>query len=220
MVTLTSKISRSGAQELPDRVWLSGISWETYENLRDDLERSGRRLKLTYDDGELEIEVPGKIHEAVKTIVRMMLEAYLLEREIWFEPLSATLWRDRLRSKGLEADESYYFIRHKDRPATAPVDADGDPIPDMAIEVEITSPLLPKLPVYAALGVAEIWHLRTESEVDILELFDGKYRSVPRSRFVPEFTPELLKRYASLRIQNEDTLATLMQFRQDVLAKG
>lgn len=219
MVTLSTKISKSGAQELSDRVWLSGISWETYENLRDDLERSGRRLKLTYDSGELEIEVPGKIHEAVKAIVRMMLEAYLLDREIWFEPLSATLWKDRFRSKGLEADESYYFIHQKDRPASTAVDADGDPVPDMAIEVEITSPLLPKLPVYAALGVSEIWHIRTESEVEILELSDGEYKTIPCSRFVPEFTPDLLKRYASLRIRTEDTLATLRQFRQDVLAK-
>ena len=38
-----------------------------------------------------------------------------------------------------------------------PIDPAVDPPPDLVIEIEITAPVLNKLPVYAAFGVPEIW---------------------------------------------------------------
>lgn len=43
------------------KVQLSGISWQTYEQLLDEL--SDRRLRLTYYNGNLEIVAPSPEHE-------------------------------------------------------------------------------------------------------------------------------------------------------------
>src|SRR5207253_2727623 len=37
------------------------------------------------------------------------------------------------------------------------LDFENDPPPDLAIEIDMTSDSLPRLPIYAALGVPEVW---------------------------------------------------------------
>ena len=89
-------------------------------------------------------------------------------------------------SRGFEPDASFYFsenaarVRGKRR---IYLDA-GDPPPDLVVEVDITSPSASKLPIYARLGVAEVWRhdgdrlavlgLRQEDEV-------GHYAKIPES---------------------------------------
>ena len=215
MLTTASVNQFASAPQLPERVLLSGVSWETYERLRDDLERAGRRLKLTYDDGELEIEVPGKLHEILKTFVRILLETYLTEQDIPFEPLSATTWKQELRKKGLEADESYYIQSLEDAAERTSRDAEADPVPDLAIEIEVTSPLLPKLPVYAALGVREIWHIRTAEEIIMLRLDGGAYVPILTSEAVPYFSAAVLAKYIALQLSS-NTYEARSRFSHDL----
>jgi Uma2 family endonuclease len=94
---------------LEHSVQLSGISWETYERLVDELERAGRRLMLTYDDGDLEIEMPSDIHEFIKAFVRALLECYLFETDTPYLPAGQTTYKRGMMSKGVEPDESYYL---------------------------------------------------------------------------------------------------------------
>ena len=49
------------------RVVLDGVSWESYEQLLDDI--GDGHTRLTYDDGRLEIMSPSGTHEFVKTVV-------------------------------------------------------------------------------------------------------------------------------------------------------
>ena len=52
----------------PDEIiHLSGISWQTYETLLKEL--SDRRLRLTYNRGNLEIMAPSLEHESSKTLI-------------------------------------------------------------------------------------------------------------------------------------------------------
>ena len=39
----------------------------------------------------------------------------------------------------------------------------GDSPPDLVVEVDLTNPSLSKLPIYAHLGVAEVWLFAVES---------------------------------------------------------
>jgi len=47
-------------------IHLSGISWGTYETLLEEM--SDRRLRLTYNRGNLEIMAPSPEHEFSKTL--------------------------------------------------------------------------------------------------------------------------------------------------------
>jgi Uma2 family endonuclease len=202
-----------------DRFLLTGISWETYERLLEDLDRSGRRFKLTYDLGDLEIEMPLELHEILKCIVSQLLEMYLIEAGVPFMPTGATTWKRRIKEKGLEADESYYIQNVKIAESAEAVDLEREPPPDLAIESEVTKPLLPKLPVYAGLGVREIWHAKGDLTVDFLKLNEaGEYIPVDGSIAVPFFTPSMLADWIRRRM-NTSHYATLQQFRSEVLAK-
>ena len=79
-----------------------------------------------------------------------------------------------------------------------------DPPPDLVIEVEISSPAVSKLPIYARLGVPEIW-LTDGRSVRILRLADGEYRASERSEVLPFLTESVLWEF----LEQSRTLTTL-----------
>jgi Uma2 family endonuclease len=65
----------------PDEIiHLSGISWQTYETLLEEL--SDRRLRLTYNRGMLEIMAPSPEHELSKTLIGRFVETLAEESEL------------------------------------------------------------------------------------------------------------------------------------------
>ena len=54
------------------------------------------------------------------------------------------------------------------------IDLTLDPPPDLAIEIDMTSPSIPRLPIYCALGIPEVWRFDGETMV-LLALVNGKY---------------------------------------------
>src|SRR5690242_9633387 len=88
-------------------IHLSGISWQTYENLLIELSAS-RRLRLTYNRGNLEIIVPSPEHERYKKIMGRFVETLSEELEISLEPLGSTTFK-RPELRGVEPDECFYI---------------------------------------------------------------------------------------------------------------
>ena len=56
----------------------------------------------------------------------------------------------------------------------------------------ITSPSLPRLPLYGAIGVPEVWRFDGET-VQLLSLVKGEYQSMPTSIALPMVTPAILE---------------------------
>ncbi len=70
---------------------------------------------------------------------------------------SLTLKRNDVQ-KGIEPDACFYLKNEPEVRNKQNIDLNqGDIPPDLAIEIDLTSGSLNKLPIYAALGVAEIW---------------------------------------------------------------
>lgn len=67
-------------------IHLSGISWQTYENLLTELSAS-RRLRLTYNRGTLEIMVPSPEHESYKKVLGRFVETLAEELEVNIQPV-------------------------------------------------------------------------------------------------------------------------------------
>ena len=135
---------------------LNGISWSTYQALiRDLAEQPSQRL--TYDRQRLEIVTPLPKHEANKRLLGRVVEATTEELGLEIYSLGSTTWSREDLKRGLEPDECYYIqsearVRGKTR-----IDLTIDPPPDLAIEIDITSPSLDRLSIYASLGVPEVW---------------------------------------------------------------
>ena len=165
------------------RVVLRNVSWETYESLLADHESSSAP-RFTYDRGEMEIVSPSPEHEAYNRSIALLVESAAEELGIDVYDLGSTTFRFEDLERGFEPDSCFYIqneeqVRGKDR-----IDLTVDPPPDLVIEVDITSPSINKLPIYARLGIPEVWRYDGE-ELNILRLGDNGYVEVSESAALP-----------------------------------
>ncbi len=163
-------------------IHLSGISWQTYEKLLQEL--SDRHLRLTYNRGNLEIMAPPPEHELSKEVLGRFVETLSEELEVKIYPLGSTTFK-RQELSGAEPDKCFHIyninaVRGKKR-----LDLTTDPAPDLVIEVDITSSSQNRLQVYADFGVAEVWIYNGDSLV-IKKLQNGIYITSQGSQFFPD----------------------------------
>ena len=185
------------------RILLHNASWETYERLL--AEREERRSpRFFYDRGVLEISSPSAEHDGVSRVVAVLVELLAEEADAdVFNAGSTTFKREDL-SSGFEPDESFYFggAANSVRKLVADkgnIELDsGDPAPDLV--VTITSPSVDKLPIYARLGVPEIWRY-DGGRLVIFRLAgeeagdrEPRYAETPQSAFLPGTTGDALTR--------------------------
>ncbi|MEW6278745.1 MAG: Uma2 family endonuclease, partial [Candidatus Eremiobacterota bacterium] len=124
------------------------------------------RVRLTYDRGVLELMTPSGRHEREKSILGRFAETMMTELGVDFEFGGAVTMRKRQADRGLEPDECYWIEGWKEAGTIDTWDASHHPPPDLAIEVEISSSILDRLGIYAALGMPEIWRLRQSGRLD------------------------------------------------------
>ena len=175
------------------RIVLHDISWETYEGLLADHGESSAP-RFTYDRGELEILSPSPEHEFVNRTLALLVE--LVAEELGIESVNVgSMTFKRTRSQqGFEPDSSFY-IQHADRVLDLAVfDVEAAPPADLIIEIEITRSAIPKLPIYAAMDVPEVWRWDGQ-RVNILRLTADEYAETERSLALPPLTSELLTRF-------------------------
>ena len=169
------------------RVVLQGISWQEFETILSELGNQ-RGSRLAYDHGLLEIMMPLPEHEDDKEIIGDLIKALLEELDIEFRSLGSVTLR-KPTTYGLEPNQCFYIqneiailqneiaIRGKKR-----IDLMIDPLPDLAIEVDITSRT--HLDLYAALQVPELWRFdQGILQVNVLRF--GNYQEVDESPTFP-----------------------------------
>ncbi len=194
----------------PDEIiHLSGISWQTYETLLSEI--SDRRLRLTYNRGNLEIMAPSPEHERFKKLAGRFVETIAEELDIRIEPLgSTTLKRPQL--SGAEPDECFYIynidaVRGKKR-----LDLTKDPAPDLVVEIDVTSSSQNRLQVYGDLGVAEVWIYNGES-LTIKQLQNNDYVTSQTSQFFPNLAIAEISQFLQ-QAETIDYLALVKEFRR------
>jgi Uma2 family endonuclease len=170
-----------------ERFSISGVSWDIYEALLTKLEQNSH-YHVNYLDGILEIVSPSFRHEKLKKRLATLIEFYLLKKRIQHTPMGSPTLKNRFKKAGAEPDECYSIGEEKD-------------IPDLVVEVIITSGSIDKLKTYRRLGVAEVWfwennrltiyHLREENIAEFLE--SNSYEQITLSEFLPELNISLLE---------------------------
>lgn len=180
------------------RVVLPNASWETYERLL--AEREERRSpRFFYDRGVLEILSPSAEHDMTSRIIATLVELLAEEADTDIENAGSTTFKREDLSRGFEPDECFYFgdgaARVREIVAErGDLDLDsGDPVPDLVVEVDVTSPSLEKLPIYSRLGVPEVWRHDGERLVVFL-LDEASYVAASESAILPGATDDALTR--------------------------
>jgi Uma2 family endonuclease len=184
-------VARPHDPQYPAGVLLQGITWQTYQSLVLELESQPAK-RLTYDNGMLEIWMPLPPHETYKRLLGRLVEIITEEMDIEIRSLSASTWSRKDLLKGVEADECYYIQNEAIVRGKRSIDLMVDPPPDLAIEIDISNPSLPRLPIYAALKVPEVWQFDGE-RFKILELVAGEYVTKTQSQALPMVTVEVVQ---------------------------
>lgn len=170
-------------QTQSNKLVLDGISWEKFEQIEaifQDIEG----VRFTYLDEELEILMsPSQAHESIKSLIGNLLENYMRHNGIRFYMWgSATLGKKEITGRK-EPDESYNFYSKKE-------------IPDLVIEVIITSGDINILEIYRRIGIPEVWFYKN-SILTIYSLQNEEYLKVDHSLLLPELNLENFTKYVN-----------------------
>jgi Uma2 family endonuclease len=185
---LFNEAELADADDPEEKFISSGVSWQMYEALLIKLE-DNFHYRITYLDGILEIVSPSIRHESIKKRLAILLERYLYKRRIHFKPMGSSTIKKQLLKAGAEPDECYCIGEAKN-------------IPDLAIEVTVTSGSIDKLEIYRRLGVTEVWfwessklklyHKREEEPSRFLQT--KGYEQIDISEVLPELNISLLEK--------------------------
>ncbi|HWC76242.1 MAG TPA: Uma2 family endonuclease [Blastocatellia bacterium] len=178
----------------PERlVTLRGISWHTYNCIiAEHGERGGTRF--TYDDGVLEIMVLSSRHEEANRTLALLVEVLAEEMSVDLRRFGSTTFRRQDLQKGFEPDSCFYIQNVQAVTGKDEIDLSASPPPDLIIEVDITGESLDRLPIFAAVGVPELWRSDGDS-VAIFRLEGAHYGEAHKSLAFPQLTREIATRF-------------------------
>jgi Uma2 family endonuclease len=194
----------------PQRLVLYDVPWERYSRLLRAFD--DRHLRLTYDQGSLEIRTLSHKHEGYSYLMGRFVDVLTEECELPVKAGRSTTFRRRKEEKGLEPDNCYWIatesrVRGKDR-----INLSVDPPPDLALETDIMHSSLDRLSIYAALRVPEVWRLTAKKLTFLVLSSRGKYSSVAQSGIFPFLGPDDVFRFLQMR-STEDENAVVRAFR-------
>jgi Uma2 family endonuclease len=179
--------------QVPSRnIILNNISWQNFEKLLLELgENQG--AKLAYDRGRLEIMTPLPEHEYYKEILSLTIQDIAEELDLDYESYGSATWKREKELAGLEADNCFYFQNEDRVRGKLTLDLDQDPPPDLALEIDLTHKSLNRFPIYARLGVPEIW-CYDSGALKIYQLQGSDYQEVDKSDIFPNLPIQELPR--------------------------
>lgn len=179
--------------QLEQRIILENISWDTYERLLE-AHRDRSAPRFTFDRGRLEIMSPSPVHEQIKDTTVLLVNIIAEGMDIDALGLGSTTFQREDLDRGFEPDGCFYIQSVQRIKGKTELDLRTDPPPDLVIEIDITSPSIKKLPIFAELGVPEVWRYDGR-RWHILALAGAEYVEQKESRALPGVTVEAIERF-------------------------
>ncbi len=191
-------------------ILLNDVSWQEYEMFLEDFEeKSGWRL--AYNTGKLEIMPPTQAHETFSFSFSLFVLAYCEHFDLDMQGAGSTTFRRMFLNKGVEPDECFY-IQSAEKVIGKKFAHKDYPMPDIAVEVDVSTDSLDKFPIYAALQVPEVWVFDGE-KVFFYQLEGEKYNQISNSIALNPLSSETLSEFLNLSETKGQTFA-LKSFRQ------
>ena len=163
------------------RVTLENINWQEFEDILEDLGEHRHSL-MAYYKGVLEFRKPSIEQQRAKIVFSNLLVVLLEELGLEWESLGSTTFKSKRMQAGIEPDDCFYIKNYQAMIGKMRLDLDVDPVPDLAIEVDLTSTT--KTSAYEALAIPEIWRYKN-GKLEISLFVDGKYINSDVSKAFP-----------------------------------
>lgn len=199
-------------------VIMDEVSWDYYSQTLAVLGPS-RGKRITYDRGRMEIVTTSNEHERAKQAIHGLIEQYCIETRTQFRPEGSLTLRRQLLARGLEPDNCYYIQTPAPPTSSGEFDLDSYPPPDLAVEVEVSTGSIAKLPIYGALGVREVWRYAGDQVSVWILMANGQYQERADSVAFPRLSIADLNRFMRQAMEGSYVDA-LLAFRDWVHAHG
>jgi len=185
------------------------VTWDEYEELLGQVGEA-RGLRISYNDGTLKVMSFSLEHEKyVVFIIRLVSQlSFRLRINILFS--GSTTMRKKKKSKGNEPDAGFYVQNAPVVGARLDLDFAVDPPPDVVVEVDVHHDSTGNDPIYAALGVPEIWRY-DGWKVTILHLQENDYVEAESSNALPTLTSAILTEYLE-RMRRDGEFEAILAF--------
>lgn len=193
---------------------LDRVSWQTYCNLRD--ARENHHIRMTFDQGRLYLMSPSRLHERIAELVGQLVVTWTDVHSIPRLSGGSTTMKSEHSNRGLEPDKCYYIQNEAAVRRNNFYDAETDPPPDLAIEVDVASLSTVRMPIYADLAVPELWRW-IDDRIEVYRLAGGAYRAADQSICLPGFPFEKAVTCLNDRFDKDET-SLVAAFRKSLLA--
>jgi Uma2 family endonuclease len=209
MITVTSNIYDAVSQLSDGAVeTFHNVTWDEYEELLDQVGETRPGLRISYNDGTLKVVSVSSSHEKYACFIGSLVSHISLRLRINIRfSGSATM---RKEEKGIEPDAGFYIQTASVIGNRLDLDFAVDPPPDVAVEVDIHHDSTGNDPIYAALGVPEIWRY-DGWQAAIYHLKGNEYVEAEASLALPMITPAVLTEYLT-RMRQEGEFAAIITF--------
>ena len=191
------------------RIGIEGVSYEFYKQFCEEI--GEQPIRLSYNDGCLEIMVTKSPHEYFKKVLAKLIEATIFELNVPVRSGGAmTFQRDDLK-KGFEPDECWWLAHEAIVRKTTDFNFQKDPPPDLAVEVEMSHSLAGRIHIFAAMKVPEVWRFNGCALRFCILDTEGRYVDAECSQAFPFLRPEHLQTFLALP-DDEDETARLRRY--------
>lgn len=189
---------------------LDHTPWEFYTHV---LEEFGNRpMGITFDEGRLEIMAPLAEHESAKEAIGVLIDVLAADRKMKIARFGSTTFRRADLQKGVEPDKCYYFGPSVKRvKGMKEFDPAVHPAPDLAVEIDIPRRSLKREPIYALLGVPELWRFDGSRLTVLLLSNDRIDESSGKSKAFPFLPMEHFETFVR-RMIAEDQMTVQLEF--------
>lgn len=168
------QLAPGSAISIPD------VSWQEFELILQELGER-RTARVAYSQGTLEIVVPLPEHEIPQDLISDLIKLLLKFTGKRYQPFGSTTFKQQ-EAAGIEPDASFYIQNYQSMIGRHRLQI-GDPPPDLALEIDVTSKTT--LEAYAAIAVPEVW-IYQRGKLTIYLLQAGKYIESNTSPNFPE----------------------------------
>jgi Uma2 family endonuclease len=188
----------SGPTDLSERRGvMRGVAWELYDRLTNAI-NDRPSIKVAFDGKDMEIMVTGGKHESLGRLTGLFVDMVCEGLDRDFHDLGSMTVKRAEVERGIEADLSCCFdpekiTRCREAVAKDRNDPDAFPIPDLAIEIDISPPEADRFEIYSMLRVLEVWRFR-ENAMSISQLdAHGNFVAADTSQFLHARADEITR---------------------------
>jgi Uma2 family endonuclease len=188
---------------------LDNVSWDFYERLLKEI--GNRPIRVTFDNGMLEIMAPLYEHEVPKRFIGWMIKTLAMLSDRPMVAGGSTTFRRREKQKGLEPDECFFFESAPKMRGVKRWNPKVHPPPDLALEIDIFSRSVDREPIYLALGVRELWRYDGQN-LRCFHLINDHYSLRKYSRAFPFLEVALLRQFLQRLDELTDETKVIREF--------